>query len=86
MLWHMTEKLVTMGKNGRLVIPVSYRRKMGVAEGDRLVLQYEDGTIRIMTLRQAVRFAQSLVRRYVPEQVSLAGELIAERQRESRDE
>lgn len=82
----MTEKMVTLGKNGRLVIPVSYRKKMGVAEGDKLVLRYEDGTIKIMTLREAVRFAQSLVRRYVPDQRSLADELVAERQRESRDE
>ncbi len=79
----MIEKLVTLGKNGRLVIPVSYRKKMGVAEGDKLVLHYEDGTIKIMTLRQAVRFAQSLVRRYVSKERSLANELIAERQRES---
>jgi AbrB family looped-hinge helix DNA binding protein len=82
----MTEKMVTLGKNGRLVIPASYRKKMGVAEGDKLVLHYEDETIKIMTLRQAVRFAQSLVRRYVPKQHSLAVELIAERKRESRDE
>jgi AbrB family looped-hinge helix DNA binding protein len=81
----MKDKLVTIGKNGRLVIPVSYRRKMGIAEGDKLALHYEDGTIMIMTPRQALRFAQSLVRRYVSEERSLADELIAERKQESNE-
>jgi AbrB family looped-hinge helix DNA binding protein len=82
----MLDKMVSLGKNGRLVIPVSYRKKMGITEGDRLVLRLEDGTLKIMTPRLAVRFAQSLVRRYVPDGRSLADELIAERRKESSDE
>ncbi len=82
----MIEKMVILGKNGRLVIPVTYRRQMGVSEGDKLILRYEDGAIRIMTPRQAVKFAQSLVRRYVPSRRPLADELIAERKKDGRDE
>ncbi len=82
----MNEKMVTLGKNGRLVIPAQYRRKMGVAEGDKLILRFEDNALRVMTPNQALRSAQELVRRYIPEGRSLSEELIAERRRESGDE
>lgn len=82
----MDDKLVIMGKNGRLVIPAAYRRRMGVSAGDKLILRCEDGSLKIMTPRQAVRFAQSLVRQYVPEERSLAEELIGERKKESGNE
>ena len=82
----MDEKVVILGENGRLVIPATYRKRMGVSPGDKLILRYEDGALKIMTPRQAVRFAQSLVRRYVSEERSLADELIAERRQEAGDE
>lgn len=82
----MSDKMVILGKNGRFVIPATYRKKMGISEGDRLILRHEDGVLRIMTPAQAVRYAQSLVRRYVPDNRSLAEELIAERKRESFNE
>ncbi len=82
----MSEMLVTLGENGRLVIPVTFRKKMGISPGDRLILRYEDGALRIMTPREAVRFAQSLVRRYVSKERSLADELISERRQESGGE
>jgi AbrB family looped-hinge helix DNA binding protein len=81
-----SDKLVILGRNGRLVIPVAYRKKMRISAGDQLILRYEDGALRIMTPHQAVQFAQLLVRQYVQEDRSLADELIAERKRESSDE
>jgi AbrB family looped-hinge helix DNA binding protein len=81
-----SEKLVILGRNGRLVIPAAYRKKMQISAGDRLILRYKDGSLRIMTPHQAVQFAQSLVRRYVQEDRSLADELIAERKKASSDE
>lgn len=80
------EKMVMLGRNGRIVIPAVYRKKMRISEGDRLVLHYEEGALRLMTPSQAVQFAQSLVRQYVQDNRSLADELIAERKKESADE
>lgn len=75
---------VMIGEGGRLVIPAPYRQALGVGEGDMVSLRLEDGELRILTPRQALRRAQVLVRRYVPAARSLADELIAERQQEAR--
>ncbi|MDQ3703334.1 MAG: AbrB/MazE/SpoVT family DNA-binding domain-containing protein [Chloroflexota bacterium] len=75
-----------VAEGGRVVIPAHYRRQMGIDVGDEVMLRLEGGELRITTLRQAVRRAQELVRRYVPEGHSLADELVEDRRREARDE
>jgi bifunctional DNA-binding transcriptional regulator/antitoxin component of YhaV-PrlF toxin-antitoxin module len=82
----MAQILTKLGEGGRLVIPVEYRRALGVDAGDELVLVLEAGAIRVSTPREAIRRAQALVRAYVPEGRLLSDELIAERRREGRDE
>lgn len=82
----MTSIKTRVAEGGRVVIPAHYRRQMGIDVGDEVMLRLEDGELRITTLRQAVRRAQELVRRYVPEGHSLADELLEDRRREARDE
>lgn len=82
----MSVGTVKLGSNGRLVIPAEYRKALGVEEGDELVLRLEDGELRLSTRKIAVRRAQERVRRYVPEDASLADELIAERREEAAKE
>ncbi len=77
---------VRLGSNGRLVIPAEYRKALGVGEGDELVVRFEDGELRLSTRKTALRRAQERVRRYVPEGVSLADELIQERREEAAKE
>jgi bifunctional DNA-binding transcriptional regulator/antitoxin component of YhaV-PrlF toxin-antitoxin module len=80
----MKRVLAKLGEGGRLVIPVEYRRALGVDVGDELVLVLEEGSMRVLTPQEAIRRAQTLVRSYIPEGRSLSDELIAERHRESR--
>jgi bifunctional DNA-binding transcriptional regulator/antitoxin component of YhaV-PrlF toxin-antitoxin module len=68
------------------VIPAEFRRELGVNTGDEVVMHLEDGELRIVTLERAIRRAQELVRRYVPEGRSLVAELLAERRREAERE
>jgi AbrB family looped-hinge helix DNA binding protein len=75
-----------LSEGGRIVIPAEYRKALGLDAGDEVFLQLQDGEIRIYTLAQAVRRAQELVRRYVPEGRSLVDELIAERRLEAQRE
>lgn len=82
----MSISTVRLGSNGRLVIPAEYRKALGVDEGDELVVRLEDGELRLSTRKFALRRAQERVRRYVPEGVSLADELIAERREEAAKE
>ena len=66
-------------RSGRIVIPAAYRRTLGLREGDEVTVQLEDGSVRIVTLAEAIRRAQALVARHNPGRRSLASELIEER-------
>ena len=72
---------------GRLAIPSSWRRKYGLKPSNELILSEEpDGSLRILTPEQGVLRAQELVRRYIPENISLSRELREERREEARRE
>ena len=71
---------------GRIVIPAEYRRALGLNVGDDVVLSLEAEEIRILSRKEALRRAKTLVRRYVPEGTVLSDELLAERRREAADD
>lgn len=80
------ENVTKLGKGGRIVIPAAMRKLIGVAEGDDLILRYRDGRVEVMSVRQAVKTAQRLVARFVPEDRRLVDELLAERREEAARE
>lgn len=80
------KKLLKLGPGGRVVIPADFRQAMNIKEGDVVTAILEDGELRLIGLEVALRKAQELVRRYVPEGVSLADELIEDRRREAVEE
>jgi len=82
----MEKQAVKVGPGGRIVIPANLREKFGVKPGDTVWLEEDNEQVRISTVPQAIRHAQALVRQYVPESVSLADELIAERRAEAERE
>lgn len=79
-----------LAAGGRVVIPVEFRKSLGLAVGDEVLLSLEDGMIRISTRREkverAIKNLQEMARRYVPENVSMVDELLAERRREAEAE
>jgi antitoxin PrlF len=79
----MQEFKVKIAEGGRIVIPAEYRQALGVQVGDEVILRLEDGELRIFTTSQAIKRAQELVSRYIPQGRSLANELIAERRLEN---
>lgn len=72
-----------MSEGGRVVIPAEIRQALGIKEGDLVCWELVDGEARLSTRATRLRRAQALVRRHVPEGVSLADELIAERRTEA---
>ena len=82
----LTGKATKLGTGGRIVIPSYYRKKLGIAVGDEVVMVLEGDSLRIMTPDQAVRRAQQLIRRHVPAGRHLSQELIEERRGESAHE
>src|ERR1043166_5039622 len=77
---------VRLGPDGRIMVPASFRDALGLKDRDTLLASLVGDEIHLLTIPAAVRKAQSIVRRFVPEGVSLVDELIAERRRESERE
>jgi len=74
---------VTMGPNGRLVIPARLRAALQMERGGAFVASIENGTIKLEPLDKVIRRVQANVRRYVPEDSDLAAELSEDRRREA---
>jgi AbrB family looped-hinge helix DNA binding protein len=75
-----------INENGRVVIPASFRKRLGIRVGDEVVLQIHDDELRITTLKRNIERAQRLVRKHVKQGTSLVDELIAERREAARNE
>jgi len=71
---------------GRLQIPADIRKELGLADGDDVRICVENGELRVRSFKEVIRAIQAEVRRYVPEGVSLADELIADRRAEAARE
>jgi AbrB family looped-hinge helix DNA binding protein len=77
---------LTLGPGGRVVIPAALREAMEVEEGDPILAWVEDGELHLLSPRVGARQAQAMIKGLIPEGVSLAAELIAERRREAAAE
>ncbi len=82
----MAQVRTTLDPGGRVVIPAEYRRALGLKPGEEVILRLEDGEVRLLSLAQAIKRAQAIVRARVPEGHSLSDELIAERRSEAAGE
>ncbi|MCU1272311.1 MAG: Transcriptional regulator, AbrB family [Acidobacteriaceae bacterium] len=80
------ETRARINENGRLVIPASFRKALGINPGDEVILQLDDDELRITTMKRRVERAQRHVRKYVKPGTSLVDELIAERREAARNE
>lgn len=76
---------VTVGPQGRLVIPASLRRRLSIEPGEVLIARAEEDRL-VLERRKAIlaRLRERL--RVVPADVSLVDELIAERRKEAERE
>ncbi|MBI3646446.1 MAG: AbrB/MazE/SpoVT family DNA-binding domain-containing protein [Acidobacteriales bacterium] len=81
-----TETRMRVNENGRVVIPASFRKALGINAGDEIVLRIEDDELRIMTLKRRLERAQQRIRRYIEPGRSLVDELIAERREAAKRE
>ena len=79
---------VLLGERGRVVLPASLRKRLGLRSGDRLVLIAEDsGEIRLLSLRHQVRRCAGMFKHLAGPGTLPSEELISERRLEaSREE
>jgi len=68
---------------GRVVLPVELRKAVGIEDGEEVVFSRTPYGIQVTTLDNAIRQAQEMTRRYVPEGVSLVDALRETRRQDS---
>lgn len=72
--------------SGRIVIPAELRIRLGIAEGDELIVESDGGHVVVKTSEQALKDAQAYFASFVPPGVSLVDELLRERRDEAARE
>lgn len=82
----MTRANLTVASNGRVVIPAPMRAALGLQGGGKVIARLVDGTVVLEPQDAAIRAAQAMVARYVPQGSGLVDELIAERHAASERE
>jgi AbrB family looped-hinge helix DNA binding protein len=76
-----------INQNGRIVIPAAIRRQMGLKAGDSLLMEVEDGVLRMESHRARIRRIQQEFKKIIPPGGMLISEqLIAERREEAHRE
>lgn len=79
---HLT---VTVGRQGRVVIPARVRDELGVAEGDRLDVRVSHGRLELVPEREKVDRLRGVFADLAPEG-GVVDKLLAERHEEARRE
>jgi AbrB family looped-hinge helix DNA binding protein len=75
-----------LNANGRIVIPAEIRKEMGLAAGESVLMELENGVLRIESHRARIRRIQESMRQFIPPGRCLSDELIADRREEARRE
>ncbi len=81
----MADNEVQIGAQGRVVIPAPLRKALGLKPGDRLIVRRQGDSL-ILERREAIEKRLRSRFSHIPETVSLADELIAERRAEAARE
>lgn len=76
---------VTVGENGRLVLPAPFRKALGLAGAGQVVLTLEGDAVRITSVRRRLMEARDRLRRLVPARRGMADALIEERRAEAAE-
>ncbi|WP_374577045.1 AbrB/MazE/SpoVT family DNA-binding domain-containing protein [Phenylobacterium sp.] len=71
---------------GRLQVPADIRKQLGLTDGDAVVMTVVDGELHVRPARAGLARARQRLRRYVPADMRLSDELIAERRKAAEHE
>jgi hypothetical protein len=75
---------LTIAPDGRLLIPLEWRRRMMIGPDGRVSASFENGELRLMAPLAALRRLQEVVKQMDRGQGSVVAELIADRRAESQ--
>jgi antitoxin component of MazEF toxin-antitoxin module len=77
---------LTIGPDGSLELPANMRAELGLKRGGKLLARLENGSLVLEPIDAAVRRAQAMVRKFVPDNANIIEEFIAERRVEAERE
>jgi AbrB family looped-hinge helix DNA binding protein len=82
----MSAQLLKILHGGKFVIPAHFRRELGIAAGDSVIVEMVEGELRVRPLSSTIKKARAIVREFIPASAGLVDELIAERRAEAEGE
>lgn len=82
----MPSQKVKVVEGGKLVIPASFRRAMGISPGDTVIIDLDGGEPRVRSLPSAIARVQERMRELNPEGRLLSEELLSDRRAEAARE
>jgi bifunctional DNA-binding transcriptional regulator/antitoxin component of YhaV-PrlF toxin-antitoxin module len=82
----VVEGKARLSDDGHIEIPAAIREAMGFAPGETLLMDVEDGVLRVESYQGRIRRIQREFARYIKPGVLASDELIAERREEFRRE
>lgn len=82
----MEAQRVKIVEGGKLVIPAPMRRELGIGAGDTVMVDIDNGELRVRSVSKALERARAILRRHIPEGSNLADELIDDRRAEAEHE
>jgi AbrB family looped-hinge helix DNA binding protein len=82
----MEAQRVKIVEGGKLVIPAPMRRELGISAGDTVMVDIDNGELRVRSVSKALERARAILRRHIPEGSNLADEVIGDRRAEAEHE
>ena len=82
----MTLYEIPTQENGRVVLPVSLRKALGLEKGDKVLVEAEGDQVTLTTARLRRKRAQEIARRYAQAGVSVVEEFLQEKRAEALSE
>jgi len=73
-------------EGGRLIVPAAFRKDMGLAKGDTVIMELHGDELRVRPAKSALKRLREKLRASANMDLSVVDELIAERRRDSADE
>ncbi len=72
-------------KNGRILIPLLFRKSLRLEPGEEVILYQEGGELKIRTFRDSILRARKIMKHYNKENLDLVSLLLKDRREESDD-
>jgi len=73
-------------EGGRLIVPAAFRKEMGIAKGDAVIMELHGDELRVRPAKSALKRLREKLRASAHTDVSMVDELLADRRRDSGDE